>query len=86
MKKTKNFFFAGLAIAALAAGGFTYSATKTGHNHPGMSLDEVEAITACEVSSDASKNQGYCSSLYNAPTDACTSTGDGGSVRCSGNI
>ncbi|MDE6143485.1 MAG: hypothetical protein K2F94_05360 [Muribaculaceae bacterium] len=86
MKKTKNLFFAGLAIMALAAGGFAYPTTKPDKSNHGVTLDEIEATTACEVSSDASKNQGYCSSLYNAPTDACTETGDGGAVRCSGNI
>lgn len=54
----------------------------------GMSNDmqDVEALSGCEVSSDASKNQGYCSPIYNGNGDACTEDGNGGAVRCSGSF
>lgn len=86
MKKTNIFFFAGLAIAALAAGGFAQSQTTSNKNNSQISLDEIEAMTACEVSSNANQNRGYCAPMYNSSSDACTQTGDPGSVRCSGNM
>lgn len=51
-----------------------------------VSLADVESITACEVSSNASANVGYCSPKLNTTGDACTTSGDPSSVRCSGNL
>lgn len=49
-------------------------------------IDGNEALAGCEVSSNASENKGYCSSNYGGYGDSCTTTGDSGSVRCSGNF
>ncbi|CDC54081.1 unknown [Phocaeicola coprophilus CAG:333] len=48
-------------------------------------LESTEAIAGCEVSSDPSKNTGYCSKLKDGSDDACVSSGNGSEVRCSGN-
>ena len=46
MKKTNNFFFAGLAIAALAAGGFTYSnAADSKSQLSAVQLETIEALS-----------------------------------------
>jgi hypothetical protein len=49
-------------------------------------LNSVESIAACEVSSNASGNSGYCSTLYGGGGDSCVSSGSGSEPRCSGNM
>lgn len=51
-----------------------------------MTLNEVEAVASCEVSSDPNLNRGYCVKNYGGAGDACVSSGSGSEVRCSGNI
>lgn len=49
MKKTKNFFFAGLAVAALAAGGFSYSnAADSQSQLSAVQLETIEALSKYE--------------------------------------
>lgn len=75
------------ALAIILASTFVcignLSNTEVSNN---IRLADLEALSGCEVSSNASNNQGYCSPLYGSAGDSCTESGDGASVRCSGNF
>lgn len=50
MKKKRNFFFAGLAIIALAAGGFAYSSDNASQSQlSAVQLETIEALTDPET-------------------------------------
>lgn len=49
-----------------------------------VSIDEVEAIAGCEVSSNSSLNIGVCKKDVNSSNEYCV-TGNGGS-QCSGTV
>lgn len=50
MRKKRNFFFAGLAIIALAAGGFTYSSDNASQSQlSAVQLETIEALTDPET-------------------------------------
>lgn len=72
------------AIAAVASGG-VYTSLGNGTEISELTMSNVEAVAGCEVSSNGSENKGYCSSMVGGSGDACTTTGDPGAVRCSGN-
>ncbi|RHJ91734.1 NVEALA domain-containing protein [Parabacteroides bouchesdurhonensis] len=74
-----------VAIVAAIAGYGVYTSQKSSIKL-GWSSIEVEALAGCEVSSSGSSNGGYCSSNYGGSGDSCTTTGDSGAVRCSGNF
>lgn len=83
MHKT-NLFIAVIAIAAIAI--FSYvKASECNRTLSILDMDKVEAIAGCEVSSDHSKNLGYCVKKYGTNEDVCTSDGPGSATRCSGN-
>lgn len=67
--------------------GFGYSTTmqKQGHLALGLSLDKVEALAGCEISSDPAVNKCYCTKLYGATGYVCVTTGSGSQPRCCGN-
>ena len=52
----------------------------------GFSLSSIEALAACETSSDPSENGGYCVRNYNSSDDSCVTQSSYDAVRCSGNI
>lgn len=52
----------------------------------GLSLSSIDALAACEVSSEPSDNGGYCVKEYNGSNDVCVSQSSHETVRCSGNI
>lgn len=74
-----------LAVMFTMTAGYGIYANQNSSNMLSWLPVEVEALAGCEVSSDGSENKGYCSSNYGGSGDSCTSTGDSGSVRCSGN-
>jgi hypothetical protein len=49
-------------------------------------LHNIEALSACEVSSSPSNNNGYCVPNYNSSGDSCVLDGESYHVRCSGNL
>lgn len=51
-----------------------------------ISLNEVEALAACEVSANANLNTGYCTKLVNSDIEICEEKGEPSCVRCSRNI
>ncbi|MDE6399958.1 MAG: hypothetical protein K2M27_06350 [Muribaculaceae bacterium] len=61
MKKTKNFFFAGLAIVALAAGGFARSkANQPDQSLSKLQLETIEALTeGVELNGPCNNTSGY---------------------------
>lgn len=79
-----NLFIVVVAIAAIAI--FSYvKASECNRTLSILDMDKVEAIAGCEVSSDHSKNTGYCVTLHGTNIDVCTSDGPGNATRCSGN-
>lgn len=75
-----------IGISMMAISGFVFTkltTETTGLQH--VTLDSVEVLSACEVSADPTKNKGYCAANFNSDGDSCTTTGDPGNVRCSGN-
>jgi hypothetical protein len=52
---------------------------------PLLKLNGIEALSACEVSSTPSNNNGFCIPNYGASGDTCVIDGEDYHVRCSGN-
>ena len=77
-----------MVLSSMTLSGFIYaSLSKETSSEPSqVSLNSIEVLSNCEVSSNASNNKGYCSRNYNSSGDSCTETGDPASVRCSGNF
>ena len=80
--RKKSILFACIALIAIAA---YIQVSSDSHILAISELESTEAIAGCEVSSDPSKNTGYCSKLKDGSDDACVSSGNGSEVRCSGN-
>lgn len=51
-----------------------------------VTLNDVEAIGACEISPKHENNIYYCSELPESSNGACVKTGSGAEPRCSGNL
>lgn len=72
-----------VTFAAIA--GYGVYTNQKSHTALQWYLADIEAIAGCETSSNGSENKGYCSPNYGGSGDSCTTTGDSGAVRCSGN-
>ena len=85
MKRKKTSLF---GLFSMALFGFIYANLTIGTTSvlQQFSLNSIEVLSTCEVSSNASDNRGYCMKNFNFPGDSCTEDGDNGAVRCSGNI
>lgn len=77
-------FLSASAMIALSSVFIPRKYTTTEFN--AIDLNTIEVLSNCEVSSNPADNGGYCSPIYGGAGDACTSTGDPGAVRCSGNF
>lgn len=79
-----------LFFLCAAAGSIIALASDLGSSKNNLPSNEqlatIEATAACEVSSNASLNTGYCTKLVGSETDACVEKGDPACVRCCGNI
>ena len=58
-----------------------YGNPNAGNGYVAMTLDNVEAVAACEVSSDSSKNKGVCERDVNGTEDYCVRS-NWGIQRC----
>ena len=83
MKKTIISFVFGIACISTC---MTVIKNNNASVLDGVDLGSIEAIAACEVSSDASLNRGYCQKEYNSNKDVCVTNGSGGETRCNGNL
>lgn len=75
-----------LSVLAIMFGSFLMASIPSSSKKANTVLDNIEAISACEVSSVGGENVGYCSRMLGGHGDVCTETGDQAAVRCSGNI
>ena len=84
----KKFILTVCAIVALGVLSMFFCGSRFGKAgvNQFFGLTEVEALAACEVSSNASENVGYCSPILRGNGDACVQLGAPESVRCSGNL
>jgi hypothetical protein len=74
-----------LAVAALAAINIQLELNEHSVAQV-LKLNSTEALSACEVSSTPSNNNGYCVPKYGNPGgDSCVIDGESYHVRCSGN-
>ncbi|MDR2009051.1 MAG: hypothetical protein LBQ22_01035 [Bacteroidales bacterium] len=71
-----------LTIVAIAISNVSLNKAK---NSAHTSLLNIEALSGCEVSSDPSKNTGYCVKKTGSNEDVCVDSSSSGAVRCSGN-
>ena len=71
-------------FSAISISGILYSTTRNS-SMSFLIMDDIEALAGCEVSSDASKNTGYCTTVKGSNEDVCANSGSGAEVRCSGN-
>lgn len=83
MKKTIISFVFGIACISTC---MTVIKSNNASVLNSVDLGSIEAIAACEVSSDASLNRGYCMRLVNSREDVCVTNGSGGETRCNGNL
>ncbi|MDM8154403.1 hypothetical protein QUW14_08780 [Bacteroides gallinaceum] len=68
-------------VCAIGIGYNTFHAQECSNKYVFTELDSVEAIAACEVSSDPSKNTGVCQKDINNSREYCV-TGIGMSGCC----
>lgn len=81
----KMFFRAILGIAIIGGVSFYNYGKSESTTLSTITLDDVEALGACEVSADPSRNKGYCTTNYGGSGETCVTSGSGSEVRCSGN-
>ncbi|MDR1371802.1 MAG: hypothetical protein LBJ17_01550 [Dysgonamonadaceae bacterium] len=81
----KIFLISFTAIAVTVVGVLNVSLAQNKIEGTSVSLGSGEALSACEVSSNASDNEGYCERNYEDTADVCTKGGSS-SVCCSGNL
>ena len=76
-----------MAIVAVAvAAGWNFSQSQNEENIANLTLASIESVDACEASSSASENKGYCVKEYNGSKDICASNGPYNAPRCNGTI
>jgi hypothetical protein len=84
----KKTFFSFISLIAFIAVAVLH--IQLGLNENGFiqafKLHNVEALSACEVSSTPSNNNGYCVPNYGSSGDTCVIDGEDYHVRCSGNV
>lgn len=83
MKKTIILFVFGVACISTC---MTVIKNNNASVLNSVDLASIEAIAACEVSSDASLNRGYCQKSIDSNKDVCVTNGSGGETRCNGNL
>lgn len=83
MKRKLIISFAIVALCSVAVNIFVTSSTA---QSGGVDLTNVEALSICEVSSNASQNTGYCTKLAGTNIEVCVERGDPACVRCNGTI
>lgn len=84
--KKKSFLCAAAVALMAVAGIYGYNANKPA-KHPSMfDLNSVEAVAACETSSNPFENNGYCFPTADNKGDACITGVPGGAVPCNGNL
>jgi len=80
MKKVFLFSFAATVVTIMGVLNTGLAQRDISSN---VSLDTVEALSACEVSENASENNGYCVTKYNSTEKVCVEEGSGTDC-CSG--
>lgn len=73
-----------VVACAFIAGYNTFKAQEKGTEYVAMTLDNVEAVAACEVSSDSSKNNGVCERDVSDTEDYCVKANWG--IQCCATI
>lgn len=83
--KAKKITFVLIAFAVTAIAGVNIHQNKE-IKAVNITISSIEAIAACEVSSDSSKNTGNCVKEMGTNKDTCVSATVIWAVDCSGNI
>jgi hypothetical protein len=83
-KNMKKYVYSMVALIIVVITICNMSLSKT-KSFTYTSILDIEAVSGCEVDSDASKNKGYCIKKYKSTEDVCVSESCSGAVRCSGN-
>ncbi|HJD10964.1 MAG TPA: NVEALA domain-containing protein [Candidatus Phocaeicola caecigallinarum] len=81
----KNILKTMAVVACVFVAGYnTFTVQEKGNGYVAMTLDNVEAVAACEVSSDSSKNKGVCERDVNGTEDYCVRSNWG--IQCCATI
>ena len=82
----KKSIIGGAFVAMMCSVSLFMGMNKSSEDISRISLNEVEALAACEVSANANLNTGYCTKLVDSNIETCVEKGDPSCVRCSGNL